>query len=460
MDDDKPIPGPDPQPRRRVPPPTIDLAATDVSPRAESTAAANPASDSPPADVPAGDSQPTGPAAEPGPAPADAPRAAGGETAGSSADPSPPSAAAPRRAPVWPQLVAGAVGAALVLGVVAGAWIAMGPGVVPRADQVTDKVTDKATDKVADQVRAQDSEVNARLARIEAQLAAPRGGTPVPAPDPKALDALTQRLGRIDATLADLGHRADQSAAAARSARERADAAAQSLADLTPQVAQLGAEAAHAPTVDRSDMDSLAGRIAGLEGALKALNDRLGRSVDPAGERATRIAVFTGALKSAVERGAPYERQLAAARPFIDADAFGALQPFAQTGVPSAAALARDASRLVPELLKETDASPPNGVVDRLWGNAKRLVHFRPIGEAQGEDPPAVIARIEAKAARNDIDGVLAEIDNLPPSMRGPIEPWTKRAQARGAAIAATDRLAADALDRLGRTLPQGAPER
>ena len=412
------VEGVDPQPRRRVPPPTIDLEATDVS------APARP-----------------------------------DENASSA----PPSGEAKRSGRRWPLVAAGVLGAAVAFAIAAGAWVLIGANLArPVAQRVDDN-----------------GDTNARLTRIETQLSALAHAGPGSG-ETKIPDDVTQRLGRIESALtqqsaavdrqikpltdrlADIDRRDQEAAAVAQIARERADAAAKSLADVAQQLAQLNAERARAPQVERADLDALATRLASLEATTKAIGQQLAHMNSNSGAASgdARQAVLAIALKDAVERGTPYAGELDAMRPFADAGAISALEPFAKTGVPSAAALAHDAAALVPALVTAADTSRPVGVWSRLWVNAKRMIRLRPVGNVPGNDAAAVIARIELKASRNDIDGVLAEAGNLPPAARGPIEPWIARAQARNAALAAASRLATASLDHLGRNAAQGTPDR
>src|SRR5262249_42736202 len=116
--------------RRRMPPPTIDLKATDVSQASASAQAAAP-DPARPDPAPGGRARPP-----PGPAtaaPAGPPRAGAAEP--------------PRRAgPPWAHLAAGALGAVLALIIAGGVWALLGPA----GDQPDD--------------------LNARLSRIETQL--------------------------------------------------------------------------------------------------------------------------------------------------------------------------------------------------------------------------------------------------------------------------------------------------
>jgi hypothetical protein len=427
--------------RRRVPPPTIDLEATETP------------------QSPSGNMDASSEAAK---TTADAPPAGAGD-------------AAPRRTSAWALIGAGTLGAVIAIGAAAGAWMWLG------------------IDFGGDRDRG--GEANTRLTRIEAQLdtlarrpSAPAAPAVTISPtDPKALAELTERLARIEAKLteqasaiegqikdqikpladklADLGQRNDQAVAAVQIARDRADTAAKSLADVAQQLTQLNAERARAPQVARADLDALATRLAGVESAVKTMGEQVSHAANGGGGD-TREAVVALALKSAVERGAPYASELDAVRPFADAATLAALDPFAKSGVPSTAALAHEASVLVPELVRAADTAQPPGALARLWVNAKRMIRLRPVGDVRGAGAEAVIARLELKAGQNDLDGVVAEAGNLPPDARATIAPWIKRVQARGAALAAADRVATATLQHLGRDASrnsgqnQGAPQR
>jgi hypothetical protein len=162
-----------------------------------------------------------------------------------------------------------------------------------------------------------------------------------------------------------------------------------------------------------------------------------------------RLALAATALNAGMERGNAFAAELATAKALgADAKLVAALEPFAQSGIPSAAALARQLSELAPSL----QPSPPReGVLARLQENAEKLVRIRRVDEPAGSDAAAIVARAEAKASRSDIAGAVSELTQLPPAARAPAEAWIRSAQARGAAIDASRRLAADAMSGLGK---------
>ena len=432
MGDENDQPDVDPQPRRRVPPPTIDLEAA--------------------------------------------------ETAASRR------LAFARFVPSLPHFLAAGIGAAIALMAVVGAWLLSGswpldhgPADVPQAPQTAQgsqapqaAQTGQAAQATQAAQAAQTAE--ARLDRIEAQLAAVArrdgqdgGQGTAAAADPKALEDISRRLARIegvaavtpgaaasDAALADLNHRLDDTMAAARAARERADAAAKAAEAPRPS-GQPDADR----DAERAALDALAARVATLESSTKALGERIARGSEATAGSA-RNAVAALALELAVERGGAYARELAAIDPAaVDKATRDALAPFAASGVPAAAALGRELAALMPAARKATEEpAHDGGMIDRLRSSAQRLVRVRPIGEPPGDDPAAVLARIDTAAARSDLGAALKEAEKLPAPARAPLEPWIKRVQAREAALAAATGLVDRALDASRRSAAQGTPTR
>ena len=315
--------------------------------------------------------------------------------------------------PPWPLIGAGAAGGALVLLLLGGLWFT---GVFTRRDDTT-----------------------ARLALIETQL---REIAARPQMDPKSVEELVQRLGKIESALAER-------LAAVESGTK---SLGETLAGQERRIEAASAFAETAQTAARS-IDALAARVAALERAPRAA---AGDGRSGTDDRAVRLVVGAAALRSAVERGEPFAAELAAVKPFAaDPNALAPLEPLAATGVPSAAALARELSELVPSLQRAAGSAPSDGgFFERLQTNAGRLVRIRPIDEVPGDDPAAIIARIEAKAGQADLSGALAELAKLPATARAPAEAWKKKAEMRIAAVEASRRFAADALAALGRPSP------
>ena len=311
------------------------------------------------------------------------------------------------------------------------------------------------------------SALDARLAGVELRLRDLSSRPPPAAVDPKALDEVASRVAKLEAaagatpqapasdaalaariaaleaelkvmaeTMGNLGRRTDELLAAAREVRARADATAAALAELAQKIPA-------ATATERSALEALANRVSAVERSEKAVE----RS-----DRTVRLAVAASALNAAVARGDAFAAELATVKVLgADPRLVEALEPFARTGVPPTAALAREFSELAPSLQQASGASPREGALGKLQMNAEKLIRIRRVDEPAGSDPAAIVARAEAKVSRGDIAGALSELAQLPPDARAPAEAWIKRAQARTAALDASRRLAADALSGLGK---------
>ena len=338
----------------------------------------------------------------------------------------------------------GVVIGALAAGAVAvGFWLA---GFVP----VHQTAPPQSTVAAAPSTKTADiDEISARLDRIQQALQAQR-------PDAALESRLTatEAQGKAFAdSLAAVTRRVDEVAAASQTALAQAKTAS-AAAEAAKSAAQAG--------VQRSDLDILAGRIATLEGAVKSLSADVAQrtSSSNADDRATRMTVAAEVLRATVERGAPYQAELGAVTALgAEQNATAALQPFAAQGVPSAAQLGRELAALTPALYRATEAEPNNNsFLARLESHAQKLVRITPVGTSAapaGDDPASVIARINAAAARGDSAAALADIAKLPDGARALADDWVKKAQACEAAIAASRRIAADALAALSKPVSQ-----
>jgi hypothetical protein len=287
---------------------------------------------------------------------------------------------------------------------------------------------------------APDKEIFARLDRIEATLAAVRPDEALAA----RVAAAEAEMKSLDNSLSALNRRVDDIAVAARSALSRADAAS-TTADAAKSAAQSG--------VQRADVEALAGRIAALERSVKTLSADVAHRPASADDRAARLTVAAEALRATVERGAPFAAELAAVKTLgVDANVLAPLEPFADAGVPSASAVAHELAALVPSLRRAAGVMPSeHSFLGRLEVHAQKLVRVSPIDAPQGDDASAIVARIDADAARSDLAATLAEIAKLPEAARSLADDWVKKAQARDAAIAVSRRIAAEALAALSR---------
>jgi hypothetical protein len=325
---------------------------------------------------------------------------------GDSAAPSGDGSDEPRQRAAWelarPHATGAAVGALAMAVILVGLWLA---GVVPMTNGSPGGTNSSA------------SGISAQLDKIQAELQAQ--------PPPQAL---ASRLTAVEA---------------------QTKALSDSLAALSRRIDDIAVEAK--ASVQHGDLDALTGRIAALEDNVKALSDSVAHRSASADDRAARAAVAAEALRAVVERGAPYPAELAAVKALgADQNAVTALEPFAAAGLPSTTELAHELSQLTPALLQASGAASSGGsFIQRLESSAKSLVRVTPIDAPPSNEPLAIVAKLNADAERADIADAVAEIARLPQSAQTVAEPWVQKVNARNAAIAASRRIAADALTAL-----------
>ncbi len=341
-------------------------------------------------------------------------------------------------------MAAGAGAVAIVLVLLAlwlKGWLPLGGGGVAAADKriaaLEQQVSELRGAQTA-QPAANDDALAARVGKIEAALAKlPPNDTGVAA----KLAAADNAMKSLGLALTALSHRTDDASADAAAARKAADAAVKAVGDLQASMQQ--AAASNANTVPRADIEALDRRVAALETQVKATHEALTKS--SGNDNAARLALSAAVLRDAVAVGAPYADELAAVRALGgDAKALEPLAAFAATGAPTAQTLAHDLSALGPQMQKIAGAPPPSGdFLAKLEANASRLVRVRPVSAPKGDEPSAVLARLEVDAANNDIAAALTDLAELPEKVRAPASAWLTQAQARQAALAAARQYAA-----------------
>jgi hypothetical protein len=289
-------------------------------------------------------------------------------------------------------------------------------------------------------------DLTARLDKIERAIEAQRS-------DP----ALGRRIAELAAqtkALADnfaaLTRRVDDIAATGQSAAKQADTALSAA-----EMAKNAMEATSKDQVRHEDIEALASRIIALESSLKGLAAVTAPLASSgANDRSARLTIAAEALRAAVERGVPYQAELNAAQALgVDQKATAALEPFAAGGVPSAGTLARELEALVPALQEASEPrSGDTSFVERLKSNAQKLVRITPLSAPAGNDPQAVVDRIRLDTAHADIGAALADIGALPDAAKPLAAAWSKKAATREAALAASRRIAAEALAALAQS--------
>ncbi|MGE0061180.1 MAG: mitofilin family membrane protein [Xanthobacteraceae bacterium] len=433
-DDKRKAPGTAEGARRRQPP-TIDLTAKDITGEVEKQATAQ-ASEAPKAETPQ----------------AEAPK-----TERSKAEPpkaeQPADAASPlgrKPALVSLMLAAGGggviVAAAMAALMLSGALMPRSSGgsgskddaLTARLDAIDRQVIGLASRPQVSASTGNDAAIAARLDKIEQALAKLPAAAPAGAEKLGAIDGNLKALGTA---IAGINRRVDEIAANAVSAREESGATAKALNDLRQTISNAPQPAG------RADLDAIGKRLDAVEAVAKTATQSNAQA--SSASAAVRLALAASALREAVNGGNAYTAELDAVKAAGgNSGAVAALAPFATKGLPSDAALAKDLLALVPAMSKASgvDKQASGGFLEKLQANAEKLVRVRPVDGPAGADAGAVIARIEAHAARNDVSAARAEVEQLPPAAKQAAAPWLKAVTARDAAREAVRRLASTSM--------------
>ncbi|MEQ9146051.1 MAG: mitofilin family membrane protein [Parvibaculaceae bacterium] len=191
-------------------------------------------------------------------------------------------------------------------------------------------------------------------------------------------------------------------------------------------------------------VNAAAEQINALSLKVAALEEALARP-DPTAEAALGIALAN--LVRAVDAGQPFVPELNAIKALApESDAVAALEPVAPAGVRSFASLKQQFADLVDPLLTAERQAGRETLWERLVGNALSIVTVRRVGDQEGDTVEAIVARIEARLALEDLNGALAEARQLSGPALEVAAPWIAAVEARVATEALVRELSSGVL--------------
>ncbi len=246
--------------------------------------------------------------------------------------------------------------------------------------------------------------------------------------DGAAVEALNTRIAEIESRVATLGSASG-------------GATAQDLAALNERIAS-AESLAKAATDAGSD---LAAKFGALEQSVSALSTKVDAQ---AGQPKIALAIAASALKSAIERGSPFQSEIetfAAIAP--DAPGLADLRSYAEQGVATRADLVAETDAAAKAMIAAANPPPANaGFFDRLLSSAESLVSVRPIGAVEGAGVPETVARMEVALQAGDLAKAIAEFDTLPEAAKAAGAPFADKIRARLAAEQLADQAIAAAM--------------
>jgi hypothetical protein len=268
--------------------------------------------------------------------------------------------------------------------------------------------------------------VNSQISALRSEIAGAKqagGNTDISA----RVDGLSSALDQVKADVAAL-----KSAAGSGSAGDTAALAA--LGDKVKQIETAVAALDQAGNKAPVDLGPLNEKLAGLDALVKSAGDtanaqqgRLaaleqsvsqlsGKVEAQASQPKIALAIAASALKSALDRGAPFNAELetfAAIAP--DAPQLATLRGYAQKGVPTRAEIAAGADAAANAMIAAAKPVDQNaGFFQNLMSSAESLVKVRPVGAVEGTGVPQTVARMEVAVSQGDYAKALSEYGTLP----------------------------------------------
>lgn len=159
------------------------------------------------------------------------------------------------------------------------------------------------------------------------------------------------------------------------------------------------------------------GRLTALEQSVSQLS---GKVEAAAGQPKIALAIAASALKSALERGAPFSAELdtlAAISP--NAPELATLRPYAEKGVPTRTEIASQMDAAANAMVAAATPVDQNaGFLQNLMSSAESLVKVRPIGAVEGAGAPETVARMEVAVTQGDYAKALSEYGTLPEAVK------------------------------------------
>jgi hypothetical protein len=417
--------------RRQRPPVTIDLTAERVSEKGERVGdhpAAEPATgpastESESTAAPQPEAPPGGEPATEAPAP---PSAAPAEGDGAPPRPTQPSG---RNNGGWTRpVIAGVIGAVVALVVLIGLQAS---GVVPSPDRSMALQAASEAKAASDAAAVLDRRVSAIETLVQTL------------PGKAIVEGLAGQVAQLQkeagalATQGDLKALDDKAAALSKSIDGLASR--DSLTALADRVARLeaggatggGGGVAGEATALSQRIDSLQSGLAALDGRVAALEGKVGSTSGDSLLAARAIAAV--ALKRAADEGGPFASDLdLAAALGLPADTVAKLRPYAAKGVETKMALSAAFPAVGDAIVRATTKANPNaGLLDRVMTGLGSLVTIRPTGPVAGNDPPAIVSRMQAAVTAGDLATALKERDALPDAGKAASADWAKAAETR-----------------------------
>lgn len=218
---------------------------------------------------------------------------------------------------------------------------------------------------------------------------------------------------------------------------------------------------------------AISGSLDAINTAMTTLNARLSaleavQAAQPLGGEARSISFALGLreLERALAGSGPFAVQLEALADLLGPEApdtpVARLRPYAPGGIATRAALlARFDTAAAGIVRADSVAGVPQDWAGRTYAFVMSLIMIRPLGEREGEDVPARVARAQTRLEAGDLDAAVQELGALGGPAADAASGWLKDARARLMAEQALAQLSAtltQQIDAIASPAPAPAP--
>ncbi|MDB5368253.1 MAG: hypothetical protein JWM77_4180 [Rhodospirillales bacterium] len=306
---------------------------------------------------------------------------------------------------------------------------------------------------VVKQAPSTGGDVAARLAALEARpdpasrlaaLEARPAGTG--APDAQLADRLTQleqQLGQVR------GQTADLSKVAAR--LNEMQVATQGREILLQTITDVQASLVSLQGLVRQAQQQLAQQTGRIDQVENALSDR--RAADLRNEA---VVLAVGQLRAQTQTARPFDKQISALRSMAGDDVelrqlLDRIQDGAENGVPTREELRAELTRQAPELVRSAKVGDGNNWWNQAMYRVSQVISIRRVGaDAKGDGVNAAVARAEAMAEADDLQGAVQALKPLTGLPGDVVRPWLRAAERRLNLDDAGEELQRIVIERLG----------
>jgi hypothetical protein len=220
-----------------------------------------------------------------------------------------------------------------------------------------------------------------------------------------------------------------------RALDERLDDLTARLTRLEQQPTAAALPAAETGAGSSAELVRLRSDVVALTTTLTALQEQMKQTAGSSSQNQQEVlAALVNSLTALASSGRSFKPELAfvqqaAARDSALAAPLTRLNPIAETGAPSLAALTEEFAGLERPLeaaLRRSEADTWQG---RLWAEAQGLVTIRPLHPKAGQE--GTIGAMADDLAQGKLEAALDKVKDLPPPAQALLKDWRSRASAR-----------------------------